>query len=1067
MKHGCIPLASNARGDKADNIQLAKDFRSLLLTVSSLLIGNLEGKPLEFDYQYKNIFSDPFRIQYLKPKKVKDVLLRHTYWYRGLKKPVREKLYTLLAKGNNPMLKVKEMCNVVDGIVAGTILGFPEVILEWNGTGLDQIYNYTDKIHRCLFSQMIYNYDKVVKDMKRMKKYLMKCCFEKIEIDLNKQFIRDYPFLIPVCKRMNALVEGNSREKMFRFRMFCQTRASGLAGTGMIKEFHEKYVEMVQKVVPFQPTKKLLESIDEVIDQLIDGNKYNFRTSISTSACLENSKVKDGKFGYLREIAKEADLCLDEMYSDDSSGGEIGTALFNAALDMIRNEDPTIKKVNVTYLRGPAKVRGVTAGSFYIDCFLQPLSHLTIELAKKLPELSDSFQVGRLGWNHIEKVDNLDAVRGEVIFSKVTRLLSFDFKEATDHPPRLAAEAVVGRLLNRIKYPYTAETLEAWLGDKDVYYNGVKVATAVNGIEMGKPLTKTNLSLVHPICVRYADKMSIKRVIHVTVGNGDDGSSLLGADELEDILEWTQNFLKAASMLGYEISEEDTFLTEDWGVYCEEIIRIPLSRFHITRTSCRLKDNNLCPYLDHPKLVTVIDVQKDRRDFSSDPKGKVTLLANDRDYVLNDKRKNVYQLFVVAGAIQDVCLNLRRQKIPIYLPKQIFGIGRIIWEPIPWANAICSQNQFCISVTYRVIREKIGELPAVLTLLKGVLKGRHFEQESFIEVMTIPEDDPVKTFVVIPGDKRKLFPVGVIQKLVGEKELISEREVAKAYLFRKRMQELEPNQPEVDLFEICRKAEIEYERPSKDELIRVCTRFVELYRQSPYTLNEEYVDDIYDPSVVKWLSERDPLRVKIDWDFIKEFKKEKTYDTPYRRNVRNLMEWFTDNCHKILMGESYDSPPVEILEDDPIIIRNIGLDKSDNNYVIVTNDAKLYRQCENMFVNRAFAMINMRNWLLLDADEASVIRTLKEVWRNKPDWTLVVDQGSYEAELMKLDVEEIIVPEFSEDIDRRKVRENPKESVYLPPNNITVENFTKLVMISKVSRRRLGHLHARSVSPEI
>jgi hypothetical protein len=320
----------------------------------------------------------------------------------------------------------------------------------------------------------------------------------------------------------------------------------------MVAETVASFIETVTQPVEFNPDETLLQAIEEVTTEIVnnaEGQSPHFRASMSTSACRESSRKQEGKFGYLRSLIAKTILPVPDEPSPDNGGGSIGTPLWWMAYRKAKAGDPDVFNVNVAGIRENGKCRVVTSGSFYKDVLLQPFSHLTIEMAKSNPILSAGFQAGRLGWEFIQSIEGLDPVRGEILFEDDVSMLSFDWTKATDNPSHASGVAVMGPILRKIGLD--EETIQVilrtWVGPKDLYMNKVKVGTMVRGIPMGDPLTKTNLSLAHPICDRYAKLKIGRRVITVGTGNGDDGNIIAAGPYRQKYID---EFCCAAAMLG-------------------------------------------------------------------------------------------------------------------------------------------------------------------------------------------------------------------------------------------------------------------------------------------------------------------------------------------------------------------------------------------------------------------------------------------------------------------------------------------------------------------------------------
>nr|UUW20993.1 MAG: RNA-dependent RNA polymerase [Guiyang Paspalum thunbergii narna-like virus 1] len=1067
--HASIPLTVNKRGVNASKRSGgAEQFIELLRSLSNSLNGNPDSNEFltgAWDYDYVNIWEDRVKglfLHQMDQKQAVEYLNTNTYWFKRLRPNTRRMLIPLLATKQG-RLHLKEILHTVDGIMIAVIIAFPEVILVPEP---DKAYLITDRITNNIISSCLFNYGQTLKKWKSFKKDFKKCAFLDTKMDFSDFRFRSMSWVVNVIKFYNNNLQGtNSKAKMFRVCAFTQTRATGLADKKMVRDTIDEFIKTVTVKQEFNPSNVLQESIDEVVSFVttnVNSVSPHFRVSMSTSACAESSKKKEGKFGFLKESFKKGELPPIEKFSPDNPGGQLGTRMFEEARRRIKSSDNEIFKVNVTCIRENGKGRVVTSGSIHKDAALQPFSHLTIETVKCHPTLRDSLSSGRLCWEFISKISHLDSFRGELLFEDEVYVMSFDFEKATDRPSHESAHAVMRPFLEKMGTPpdLVEEILSIWPGRKDMYLNGEYVGQMVNGIPMGDPLTKTNLSLVHPICETYANKMVGKRVIGCGVGNGDDGVQIRCGPHAK---EWFDHFLAGAKQLGYDLSEKDYFITRDWFTYCEEIAMIPIDRFHTVPNAVRLRDDRLLPYLDVPKLRLAIDTKKDRRDFSSDTKGKYTLMSKDLEYACRGGVKGMGLPFEVASICQDIALGLNREKVPVYIPRQIYSVGKTpgFMNPESWTNAIFSQRTWCVQVTYQVLREMIDETPRLLTNYRGVITtSTHFDNESLVEVKTIPSDDPIRERVVVRKEEFEKFPPGVLERLREAGRLVPERKIQAYYLFQKRIDDLQQIQTDSDLFEIIKQMSVGLQTPSKQDLMGVCDRFRRKFWDRPWTMETSIAEDLYPQEVITWLERSNPLRVDLpEFKFLDKFSKPLPADTPKGRDINRLEAWFWDNVENILSGEDFDLPPTGIIEDDPIMI--MAASRSEAALVIfVTNDRALVRLGRNKVPSKVMGHISIEDWVNLDADEMAIIEPLKERF---PGLTIevIVDQGSLETFLMKTDISPTKYPGWTESFSRSKVRSQADiYDVYLPPKILNTDTVFDVVNIEKWDRLRLRNSDA-------
>jgi len=995
--HHCIPLNVNLRRERQRNdekIDTDQEFRELLAASSLALKTGDPQRKVVWSHSYTSLFTHRFHgrtLSFHEPKTIMSILATRTYWYPRLKSNMKLMVKHLVH--GNKLLTLKEILHVADGIICQLLVSFPEILMVESGSG--SAYAVTDRISNSIISSCLLNYAKVVKEVKAFRKTLRMAAFEKRELPL--QGYRHMSWVVPIIREYNRIAQRNSREKMFRVCTFTQTRATGLANHKMVEDTLSEFITQVTTPKEFTPDSVLLEAIDEVTTDVVfdaDGISPHFRASMSTSACIESSRKKDGKFGHLRDLVRANTLPIPEVPSPDSLGGEIGTPLWFKAFRMAKERHTDLWKVNVTGIRENGKCRVVTSGSFYKDVLLQPFSHLTIEMAKSDPLLQQSFQAARLGWEFIGQINNLDPVRGEILFEDDVSILSFDFKKATDAPTHASGRAVMGPLLRKsgLDEEIIQILLDVWVGDKNLYRNGEHIGVMVNGIPMGDPLTKTNLSLVHPICSRYAKKKIGRRIVTIGAGNGDDGVQAAAGPYRQ---EYFSHFLEAARQLGYERSIEDTFITEDWATYCEEVFRIPIDRFHITQNAVRLKDSRISPYLDLPKGRLIIDTRKDRKDHSSDPRGKYTLLGKDMEYVSKDSGTGINFLFSISSACQDICLGLRDRPEPVSLPRQIFGIGKppSNWNVATWFNQIISQRPWARYLTVHVMMESIGWRPPHYTTLRGVMREQpHFKDESILEVLTIPEDDPIKQHRVIKGTDWNKFPDGVLDKLISGGVLVRESKLSSHYLFHKRMSGILSEQ--VDLFEVARTMTKEIEEFDEKTILSVLKEFIKQFKHRPWTLRNVMCEDLYSSKIIGVMAQADPLRVDLDYNYLKRFRRKPRPNCPYTRSMQELETWFDDNYENILSDKDYSLPPRAILADDDIICLEIERNP-EKVILLVTDDRRLARRAAWANVDKLIMRCSCRDWVFHSADATRFEDEISKLVIERPK--TIIDFGSLDT----------------------------------------------------------------------
>jgi hypothetical protein len=239
----------------------------------------------------------------------------------------------------------------------------------------------------------------------------------------------------------------------------------------------------------------------------------------------------------------------------------------------------------------------------------------------------------------------------------------------------------------------------------------------------------------------------------------------------------------------------------------------------------------------------------------------------------------------------------------------------------------------------------------------------------------------------------------------------------------------------------------EYDEESTLVLLK---EFKRSYGETPWALKYERTEDIYPQSIIDAYHQADPLRVDMEYGYLGRFIRKVKPDSPYTRSLERLFEWFEENFQAVLNGEHWELPPVDIIEDDPILLE-ATLRSQKEGVIIVTNDRKLVRRIENRNAGKIIGRISIENWVEHDADEGAFLSALQERFPNL-DWEILVDQGALETFLLKTDINPLRYPAFGEDVNREGIRSQADiYDVYLPPKPLNKSNILTQVEMTRAS----------------
>lgn len=953
-----------------------------------------------WDYDARSLFSPRLRdrngkrIDFMRSydSRLLYLLKYDTYWYRRLPKSGRNRVVKLV-QSRQGRASLKEIINTCDGVIVSLMTSVPEAFTD---------YKYSDRVICSIMMNCFHSYSGFQKKLKNVRKTFKWMHMSGEEIRLSDDLNRTFSFLSPLLRLLNNSKEKMSKEVVFRLACFVQTRATGLADKRMCEDNIKEFISEVTVRREFKPDNLLLKCIDQVQDVIAQetrlGQNPEFRISASSSACVESSRKKGGKFAYLSKIVRDSGMVIPDLSA--GVAGTLGDFSYNLAKEFFRQPErhDRLRRVNVAAVRENGKARVVTSGSYWKESALQPYSHLTIHAIKTLRNLRNGLKAAKLGFKAIESLHHMeDHVSFLYDFTSPTYVYSTDWEQATNRPAHEMARKVVMPLLAKMGVP--PEDLDMiefyWISPKELYIRGRHVGTMVNGIPMGDPLTKTSLSLAHPICDLYA---RIKTgALALEEGNGDDTTAL------SKVREYFSEHAEAARQLGYETSKLDTFVNEAWGTYCEEWYHRPMHRTNSVKVAMKTGKLDLLPYLDVPKIRTVIATAKDREDFSSDVSGKVTLVGKEAEYTRKIRTSPYRVVNSFISSVQDTILATVDQPMPYHLPRQIYGVGKPApdWNAYTWLSAMRAGPGWKIPVYYHTL--KVINMGRSELLPRGYLKeSKHFNNESWVEVMEIHDDDPIKDLRVMSAEESRQFSGTAITKLKRMGFLVGESRLMKYYLFQERLDEMQS--VERDLFQrvLAQVESIDHGDISDDVLMEELNKFVDRYADRPFDLRREQVEDLYDHRAIEFLEKGNPLGVTtVDFPFLHRFIRRERPMTRYEEEGRELYEWFVGALEQIRHGIEPDYPPPMLLDDDPLILRQIGLMET-GHYIVATDDQALLRKAESKVPGVVIIQISNHDlFKMTTSGFENIDEVLDEIaacyGETMEDMTFLVDSGSLEA----------------------------------------------------------------------
>jgi hypothetical protein len=492
-------------------------------------------------------------------------------------------------------------------------------------------------------------------------------------------------------------------------------------------------------------------------------------------------------------------------------------------------------------------------------------------------------------------------------------------------------------------------------------------------------------------------------------------------------------------ILGMRVSEPDTSLNPRWGNYAEDLILLPIAyqnTYETTRLTGFFED---MAYLDLPKLRLNIFVSPARPDHSGTMDGKTSMTGK---RVAWTPKRSVFRWFnELASVHQDLVLGLHRSKRPAYLPVELGGLGKTpaFSNPLNWRNYFLSWKggerfEFTNQIMHHLdalFRKRIAGLyapvPPVLANLsrfncqfRDWLKSRSIYAPQF----WLERPDWASEYIVDYFGKSGAID-SALSRGIKEGDFVSEETLL---VHAEHAQQCEAL--------LNTRSWTEY-IASKEAIVQEWKR-LSIYGQASLGMIQEIKPDFrngnhqYNPAVVKrvfdYLSERGN-------DLKSLLRKSPAYrreviDRLYDRSVMHVnmtltpTEWAgtstflvdkdvlnTEHIKHwevlkswILSPEPRGDPPMDLIEDDHLIVRKCGRNPH-SLHVIVTDDIKLCRRIDEehgmpcIRVPTAWhnRWVNQDKWEVEDPDsDPPWVTRVREMF---PDKTLnmIEDTGSIEA----------------------------------------------------------------------
>jgi hypothetical protein len=980
-------------------------------------------------------------------------VLRQTHWYKRLSGPVRHRIRSLVS--GRKLLEIREAVTSVDGLMSSLMLSFPGESHIWKD------YNVTDQIMVSFLSNILF--DKTfLPAWKKYKKQLRKAVLTS----------DNYPVIDRRWSWMSKFKIMSASTKYGRTCLmnFTQTRSTGLGGP----EGDQLSVDKLVKTVTFPevpitgdlPSRFLRIAFSDISKKAFARAVNKTHASISTTACYEGAASLGGKaravttqvtlekyrrirndavrsdinhlslwmavvlfiailitswvlvpLGFILALMliKERGLEREITYVDLETGHiteervpleKVGELIFHESLIRDKLGYKYMNHCNVSVIREPGpKWRTITASSIFHAEALQPWSHALLEILRDIPECRSGISASRHGWGFASDISPEDPDLTWMFDKNIPKVgLSTDLETATDYFPWSVAADIIDVCNEVFGLPtYYGQVVKRLLTSSRVLmYNGSEICRTSRAALMGDPGTKVLLTCLNLAAIQ-ATKLKSTWVFARCVG--DDLAAIVPSVESANFLLDT---IKSWDMM---ISEDDTYVG-DHVFFTEELITIPRSIHDTIDAMKKSRRWGRSIYTDSVKIRLLLDVKKNRDDYSYTPSGRISQLGKDITYL--KEKSDPTALFHLGSMIQDVTLHTEDHDGAVYFPAHIIGEGKppLFMNPRNVLRFWLVQNRTRLLMpTLTVATEALyykedrglGSRRSDI-LLNASVGMRHSKLEAW-RVTFKPVDDPLILSTEMPSVPRyEKFTAKIYNRL--SQFVISEKEINGAVAKREFIENLLN-----DTVEPVREFRLIDTEPNElpitpDEL----SEFFRVWLSDPNSFRAITLERYFDrESAEKVIGERYPLTVRLPISPIyTNFRLKPKADRLEDHQGAQLYEWLQTALRE--PGNVQDIPRNN-LSDDEIILDDLYLNHPI--FFLVTNDKKLAQALSNA---RALHDRTFRTYRIACATWAQGKWDYKSFGSPMDFNNVEVDMGSVQAYFAQLSIDEDLAKKAQEAI---------------------------------------------------
>jgi hypothetical protein len=602
-----------------------------------------------------------------------------------------------LQKLKNPVPTIQRWLDTADGVVLPYLLEAEE-----------PDHQVVNALTRFALESCANNYARFVSRLKARKKEIRKCLALDIDIPFQRDmatYTRVYLATAPKVSSKWPCPSENLHAHGIHTNLWCQTRGVGLADNTMGEQALGKFYDTVRmEDIKLQEFDALRDPVRQATLCVRSARGIHAHISAGPKASLEKTQAQGGHTQHLSDVVRTrvVKYRYDPVTLERTPARrKIGTSrdVLDYCVEWVL-ENPILRRVVKPHVvLEPSKARVITISPWAVSRLQGVVAHLLAPCLRQAFQTKSGMTKDRHLWRFFKNLHPQDTNWQHAMGRPV---LSTDWSEATDHFSRRFAKTIWREILRHLqKVPdapiglvklaatlhceerYVLRKVEGAAGPERFHSEPIRTR---RGIFMGDYLTKIILTFGQDICARGAGLKVYSVVGDDFVAFGDRANLLA--------------YLDLVRMTGGRISEEDTYISERYIFYCEEMAIVPWTTPDLPVVQYK-RGSSKMNYLDCPRIRLLLPVTTETLGFSDVNIGKFSLLGKEARWVAST-HKDLRSLYNRAVLLQHIQLRQDADTMCPFVPVEIGGDGSFLEDAEFFTRVTKLKARDPVEIQYRI-----------------------------------------------------------------------------------------------------------------------------------------------------------------------------------------------------------------------------------------------------------------------------------------------------------------------------------------------------------------------------